>query len=477
MSAPLVGEPWAEGTDPPRPRRCRTAVGPRPGPEVRTLRRRIEALASQGRAEELLAALARHHTERGADRCGHLLRRRPCRRRPRRGNCKRPTSPEPASPCPRRRTPGSATPSAQDCSSRRPAPRASSRELKKATAAVRALVGHDARPTIAFDRGGWSPALFTELALAGFDILTYRKGTDGRRAEPLAVFKEHHFTDDGRGTGTGWLADRAVRLSPTSKQATQPPFRPAARSHASTLSPGTRPRSSPPGPTPTRSWSPMTCSAAGGSRTSSATAVPTTASTASTPTPKPTTTSPAWSRTQPNGPRAKGQAGGPDLRRPPRPKPRSSRAHKSEAVNRASLWSAFADARTETTCPSLKPSQSHPRQDPARRGHPEGATRPRTQTHPRRRPPGLRTTPSLPSSASSPPTTREPRTKPARCYERLPSPADLQVIGDELYVRINALSAPRRTRALAVLCQELNATETIYPGTKLTLVYSVKDVR
>lgn len=54
------------------------------------------------------------------------------------------------------------------------------------------------------------------------------------------------------------------------------------------------------------------------------------------------------------------------------------------------------------------------------------------------------------------------------------SPADLEVIGDQLHVRINALSAPRRTKALAGLCADLTATETTYPGTDLTLVYAVK---
>ena len=58
--------------------------------------------------------------------------------------------------------------------------------------------------------------------------------------------------------------------------------------------------------------------------------------------------------------------------------------------------------------------------------------------------------------------------------EALRSPADLAVIGDELHVRINALSAPRRSRAIAGLCAELNATETLYPGTKLRLVFAVK---
>jgi transposase len=40
---------------------------------------------------------------------------------------------------------------------------------------VRSLVG-DRRTTVVFDRGGWSPKLFAKLIASGFDILTYRKG-------------------------------------------------------------------------------------------------------------------------------------------------------------------------------------------------------------------------------------------------------------------------------------------------------------
>ncbi|MBI1844357.1 MAG: hypothetical protein HYR89_07085 [Actinobacteria bacterium] len=61
--------------------------------------------------------------------------------------------------------------------------------------------------------------------------------------------------------------------------------------------------------------------------------------------------------------------------------------------------------------------------------------------------------------------------------EAFRAPADLQVIGDELHVKLCALSAPRRTRAIARLCEELTATKTLYPGTRLTLVYSIKTDR
>ena len=58
--------------------------------------------------------------------------------------------------------------------------------------------------------------------------------------------------------------------------------------------------------------------------------------------------------------------------------------------------------------------------------------------------------------------------------EALRSPADLEILAEELHVRINPLSVPRRSRAIAALCKELNATETLYPGTKIRLVFSVK---
>ncbi len=52
-----------------------------------------------------------------------------------------------------------------------------------------------------------------------------------------------------------------------------------------------------------------------------------------------------------------------------------------------------------------------------------------------------------------------------------------QVAADHLQVRLNPLSAPRRTRALAAPCDQLNQTESRYPGTDLVLLYSVLQLR
>ena len=54
------------------------------------------------------------------------------------------------------------------------------------------------------------------------------------------------------------------------------------------------------------------------------------------------------------------------------------------------------------------------------------------------------------------------------------SPADLHTHNNQLHVTIWPLSNPRRTRALKLLCDDLTATQTLYPGTNLTLTYTVK---
>lgn len=64
--------------------------------------------------------------------------------------------------------------------------------------------------------------------------------------------------------------------------------------------------------------------------------------------------------------------------------------------------------------------------------------------------------------------------KPAPCsVKRSPCPSP-QIIGPTLHVRLDPASAPRRSKALAVLCTELTGTATYYPGTDLTLSYSVE---
>ncbi len=57
----------------------------------------------------------------------------------------------------------------------------------------------------------------------------------------------------------------------------------------------------------------------------------------------------------------------------------------------------------------------------------------------------------------------------------LASAADLQVTKTELRLTLAAQSSPHRTRAIAALCQELNQTETLFPGSRLPLRYAIRE--
>jgi hypothetical protein len=75
-------------------------------------------------------------------------------------------------------------------------------------AEVRTLVG-ERRLTVVFDRGGYSPTLFQKLVADGFDILTYRKGRFPHVAKKR--FRECRAILDGRKV-VYTLSDQGVRL-------------------------------------------------------------------------------------------------------------------------------------------------------------------------------------------------------------------------------------------------------------------------
>ena len=58
----------------------------------------------------------------------------------------------------------------------------------------------------------------------------------------------------------------------------------------------------------------------------------------------------------------------------------------------------------------------------------------------------------------------------------LASAADIDVRETELLVQVAPLSSAHRTRVLAALCGQLNATATVFPGTNLVLRYNVAEV-
>jgi hypothetical protein len=57
----------------------------------------------------------------------------------------------------------------------------------------------------------------------------------------------------------------------------------------------------------------------------------------------------------------------------------------------------------------------------------------------------------------------------------LASAADLEVTKTQLRVTLEAQSSPHRTGAIAVLCDQLTQTNTIFPGSRLLLHFAVRD--
>ena len=173
----LLGEPRAEGMTRLDPVAIGRLIGLDRAPEVRRLRARMAELAAEGRADKFQMALARRHIEHRPEAIGLLYVDGHVRAYHGQGEL-------PKAHLARMRI---SMPAEVDTyvSDRfgdgllvwQAPPGASlAGELKQVVRYVRELLGEAARPTICFDRGGWSPKLFRQLVEAGFDILTYRKG-------------------------------------------------------------------------------------------------------------------------------------------------------------------------------------------------------------------------------------------------------------------------------------------------------------
>jgi Transposase protein len=89
-----------------------------------------------------------------------------------------------------------------------PANAALTRVLPDLLAELEAL-GGGRRGTAVFDRGGWSPKLFTQLIDRGWHLLTYRKGR--RRKHPRRGFAEQRLQIEGREVRYT-LSERPIRL-------------------------------------------------------------------------------------------------------------------------------------------------------------------------------------------------------------------------------------------------------------------------
>jgi len=208
----LLGEPRAEGFTRISPTDLGRLLGLDRGDEVGTIRRRIEELADMGKADQLLNQLARHHIKAHQEATGIFyvdghVRAYHGGREVGKAHVARIRLSMPAEldtwVCDANGDGvlvWGATPGASLVG-----------ELKLVADKVRAHVGPDARPTICFDRGGWSPKLFSELDLAGFHILTYRKKP--APAEPVGSFHPHVHTDAAGREHHYLLADSRVTIA------------------------------------------------------------------------------------------------------------------------------------------------------------------------------------------------------------------------------------------------------------------------
>lgn len=173
----LLREPRAEAATRIRPADLGRVLGLDRAPEVKTLRRKLAELAGYGKGALLQAALGRHHASARPDAMGFLYLD---------GHVRVYTGTRelPKTHIARMRIAGPATEETwvgdadgDPVMVITAAPSKSlAAELARLLPDLRALIGPDRACTVVFDRGGYSPQVFTEIIAAGFNVLTYFKG-------------------------------------------------------------------------------------------------------------------------------------------------------------------------------------------------------------------------------------------------------------------------------------------------------------
>jgi Helix-turn-helix domain len=173
----LAGEPRAEGATRVPPAALGRVLGLDRAPEVKTIRRKLGELAAAGKAADLIMALARRHAAARPDTLGFLHIDGHARvyygtRQVQKTHVARLKFPAPATV--------ETWVTGQDGDpvfmvAAEPSDSLAG-ELRRLLPQLRQVVGAGRRVTVCFDRGGWSPALFADITTAGFDLLTWRKG-------------------------------------------------------------------------------------------------------------------------------------------------------------------------------------------------------------------------------------------------------------------------------------------------------------
>ena len=166
-------------------------------PEVKTLRRQLARLAAHHRAEQLAAELARQRV----DQRGHLTGFLYIDGHVRAYHGQRPIASKAYVARRHLAMPATTDYWINDCSGdpllmiTGDLGQSLAKALPDLLRQVRAVVG-ERRVTIVFDRGGWSPKLFGTMIEQGFDVLTYRKGRCRRITERRFIRRRARL--DGR---------------------------------------------------------------------------------------------------------------------------------------------------------------------------------------------------------------------------------------------------------------------------------------
>jgi transposase-like protein len=208
----LAGEPRAEGATRVPPAALGRVLGLDRAPEVKTIRRKLAELAAAGKAADLIMALARHHAAARPDTLGFLHVDGHARvyygtRQVQKTHVARLKFPAPATM--------ETWVTGQDGDpvfmvAAEPSDSLAG-ELRRLLPQLRQVVGEGRRVTVCFDRGGWSPALFADITGAGFDLLTWRKGPAPDL--PADTFTTITCADDRGRQHEYDLADTAVTLA------------------------------------------------------------------------------------------------------------------------------------------------------------------------------------------------------------------------------------------------------------------------
>jgi transposase-like protein len=208
----LAGEPRAEGATRIPPGALGRVLGLDRAPEVKTIRRKLAELASAGKAADLIMALARRHAAARPDTLGFLYVDGHARvysgtRTVQKTHVARLKFPAPATM--------ETWVTGQDGDpvfmvAAEPSDSLAG-ELRRLLPRLRGIVGQGRRVTVCFDRGGWSPALFADITAAGFDLLTWRKGPAPDL--PAAAFTTITCADDRGREHEYHLADTTITLT------------------------------------------------------------------------------------------------------------------------------------------------------------------------------------------------------------------------------------------------------------------------